>query len=435
MRDMLDKQHRSIAIRALLDSPLRQRSFWFWLVSPLLFFVAAIWSAVAKLRRYRGYAPFPAGQRPLVLCCGNISLGGTGKSPIVRAIARDFLKAGVPVAIVTRGVGAAAEDLVMVGQVCGIPLNRSIEAGAAHAVPADLLGDEAREHLELLRDIASPAFLVFQGRDRAGAIKAFAEILTARSLSPGRGVCLLDDGLQTFLAPRQMNLCVWDPHLLRSAPAWPPPVGPYRETGLRRFGELLLQFEFRLWSRAPAWSELGDLKAAVRDALAHWQSDVDIERDLFVFEEPWAREARVTTESWCFEGPSSSPEATLQRLSSAFASVLILHGIARGEGFSRSVRRHLASDGTVKIHEVALADHGALTTEALSALRTAETLVCTAKDFFRWCDVPRFREAARGKRIVVCGLEVGITRMDGQPCRLSTLIHYQEMMREVSDAP
>jgi tetraacyldisaccharide-1-P 4'-kinase len=432
---MWDKGHSAKSIRHLLDSPWRLRPLWFWILSPLFFLMAALWSGVAKFRRYRGYAPFLAGHRPLVLCCGNVSLGGTGKSPIVRALARDFLSAGFPVAIVTRGVGSASEDLLAVGIVRGSLLPGGTTLAAAHVVLPALLGDEAREHFELVRQAAVDVpLLVVQGRNRAAAIDAFRAFLEGRGVSPGRGVCLLDDGLQTFAAPRQMNLCVWDPHLLRAAPGWTPPVGPYRETGLLRFRDLLTMFDFRIWSRAPGWGELGDFKAVMRESLARWGVEVDVERDLFAFEEPWARAATVDSSGWKWAGAPGSVEESLGSLPSEISSLLLVHGIARGETFSRSVRRHLGANRAKSIHEIVLMDHAALTSETLAAIRASELVVCTAKDFFRWCDNRQFADAALGKRIVVCGVEVGLVRMDGSSCRVSMLINYQSTMREVRDA-
>jgi tetraacyldisaccharide 4'-kinase len=65
--------------------------------------------AVARRnRRYdRGIAPIHRVSVPVV-SVGNLTLGGTGKTPLVEWIARWFRKRGVRVSIVSRGYGAEA---------------------------------------------------------------------------------------------------------------------------------------------------------------------------------------------------------------------------------------------------------------------------------------------------------------------------------------
>ena len=65
-----------------------------------------IWSAVTA-RRIAGAAPLDPGVP--VICIGNVTVGGTGKTPVVRAIARRLADRGVGVHLLSRGYGGRLE--------------------------------------------------------------------------------------------------------------------------------------------------------------------------------------------------------------------------------------------------------------------------------------------------------------------------------------
>src|SRR5476651_2541317 len=59
-------------------------------------------------RRYdQGFAAVERAGVPVV-CVGNLTLGGTGKTPMVKWIARWFVERGLRVVILSRGYGAKA---------------------------------------------------------------------------------------------------------------------------------------------------------------------------------------------------------------------------------------------------------------------------------------------------------------------------------------
>jgi tetraacyldisaccharide 4'-kinase len=67
------------------------------------------WAMRIRNRRYdRGRAPSHMVDVP-VISIGNLTLGGTGKTPMVEWVARYFRQRGVRVSIVSRGYGATAE--------------------------------------------------------------------------------------------------------------------------------------------------------------------------------------------------------------------------------------------------------------------------------------------------------------------------------------
>ncbi len=131
---------------------------------PASFAYGAISDAVLARRLARAQ-PLP---RP-TLSVGNLSAGGTGKSPIVRWIAAQLLQAGCRPVIVTRGY-------------------RRIPGG---------VGDETQEHRDAL-----PSVDVIEGVDRRAAVASF--------LASG-GACdcvVLDDAFQRRDISRELDLVV-----------------------------------------------------------------------------------------------------------------------------------------------------------------------------------------------------------------------------------
>jgi tetraacyldisaccharide 4'-kinase len=121
----------------------------------------------AMRRRNRGY---DVGARPSfsadvpVVSVGNLTLGGTGKTPLVEWIARYFRQHHVRVAIVSRGYGAADgasndESLELQERLPDVPLvqNPDRVAGAATAVEELdcqlIVLDDGFQHRRLRRDL------------------------------------------------------------------------------------------------------------------------------------------------------------------------------------------------------------------------------------------------------------------------------------------
>lgn len=99
-----------------------------------------------------------------VISVGNLTLGGTGKTPMVKWLAKTLQNSGARVAIVSRGYGATAgeqndEALELAQALPGVPheQNRDRVAAAAHAIetfdPRVLLLDDGFQHRRLARDL------------------------------------------------------------------------------------------------------------------------------------------------------------------------------------------------------------------------------------------------------------------------------------------
>jgi tetraacyldisaccharide 4'-kinase len=134
-----------------------------------------------------------------VLVVGNLNVGGSGKTPVVVALAHAFAARGIRCGIVSRGYGGSVE-------------------GTA-AVPAT--GDPARygdEPVLLARETGVP---VVVGRARCAAV---AELLRRH---PDVRLVLADDGLQHLRLERDFELVVLDRNALGNG--WLLPAGPLRE--------------------------------------------------------------------------------------------------------------------------------------------------------------------------------------------------------------
>lgn len=135
-----------------------------------------------------------------VVSVGNITLGGTGKTPLVIALAREFQARGYRVAVLLRGYGSKCRQCLQVG--------------GDHRV-ADV-GDEALEYRQQL-----PEAQVWVGVNR---------IASGRSaIAAGANLLLLDDGLQHWRLARDCDITVLDrTHGLGNGLLFP--AGPLRES-------------------------------------------------------------------------------------------------------------------------------------------------------------------------------------------------------------
>ena len=142
---------------------------------PRLLAPAASLVALATARRVArpGWrAPVP------VLCCGNVTLGGAGKTTVALDLTRRLLARGHRVHVLTRGYG---------GRIAG---PHRVTAGDS----ADLVGDEPL----LLAEVA-PTWV---GGDRAATAQA--------AVNNGAELLVMDDGLQNPTLEKDLSLLVVD---------------------------------------------------------------------------------------------------------------------------------------------------------------------------------------------------------------------------------
>src|SRR5688572_19826066 len=115
-----------------------------------------------------------------VIVVGNLTVGGTGKTPLVAWLASKLAAVGYRVAIVSRGYGGRARGVTRV---------------TVHSRPSEV-GDEP---LLLARRAQAT---VFVGRDRVAAARA--------AVADGADIVLCDDGLQHLALMRDCEIAVID---------------------------------------------------------------------------------------------------------------------------------------------------------------------------------------------------------------------------------
>jgi tetraacyldisaccharide 4'-kinase len=141
----------------------------------------------------------------LVLSVGNLRLGGTGKTPVVIALAEELGRRGRRGAVITRGYGGRRRGPILVSP----------------DTPGG--GDEAR-----LMAARLPAWAVVQARNRRAGLDF------ALRLRPAPEIVLLEDGHQSAGAARHLDLLILDRwqlegDLVRPRTGLTLPWGPYRE--------------------------------------------------------------------------------------------------------------------------------------------------------------------------------------------------------------
>jgi len=119
------------------------------------------WAAAGRRRLYRwGWKRSFAAEVP-VISVGNVTVGGTGKTPLVAWVVGQLAEAGRTPAILTRGykaVGGASDEAEMLTRATGaaVIVNADRVAGAAEAVAggADVLVmDDGFQHVRLRREM------------------------------------------------------------------------------------------------------------------------------------------------------------------------------------------------------------------------------------------------------------------------------------------
>ena len=137
-------------------------------LAPLSVIGAAL--TASRVARPGWRAPVP------VICCGNVTVGGAGKTTLVLDLARRLSGRGVH--ILLRGYGGASRGVHRV----------------APGDPASLVGDEA-----LLLAPVAPTWI---GADRAASARA--------AVAAGAKILLLDDGLQNPTLSKTFSILVID---------------------------------------------------------------------------------------------------------------------------------------------------------------------------------------------------------------------------------
>ncbi|MBN6148884.1 tetraacyldisaccharide 4'-kinase [Xanthomonas sp. AmX2] len=191
-----------------MSGPGRQTpGYWYGPGRPPLYarLLSPIYAAAIALRRAlyrRGWRKRHSVEVPVVVV-GNVTAGGTGKTPLTIALVRQLLEAGWKPGVATRGYGRAQDQR-----------GRWIEA----ATTADLGGDEP---VLIAHKTGVP---VRVDRDRVAAARALVQA--------GCDIVVCDDGLQHYRLQRDIEIEVVDGHR-RYGNGRLLPAGPLREPAAR----------------------------------------------------------------------------------------------------------------------------------------------------------------------------------------------------------
>jgi len=154
----------------------KQRSGTFSLSAMLLAPVAYVWGAVGRTKRY--YATPEVAAVPII-CIGNLTAGGTGKTPLALTLAERLIAAGEAVHFLTRGYGGSEHG----------PLQVDLTRDTAKNV-----GDEPL----LLARLAPTWVAVDRAEGAAAAARAGARVI------------IMDDGFQNPSLHKNFALLVVD---------------------------------------------------------------------------------------------------------------------------------------------------------------------------------------------------------------------------------
>lgn len=168
----------------------------FWLLPLWLLYVpinfANQWIQKRQGRQRRSKVKVP------VIVVGNITVGGTGKTPLITDLANSLQNSGYRVGIVSRGYGGKSQQYPLM-----VTANTSVTE----------CGDEPAL-------LAQRGFVVCVDPDRFRAVQKLVQQVD---------VIISDDGLQHRKMPRDLELVVVDGQRLFGN-GWQLPIGPCRET-------------------------------------------------------------------------------------------------------------------------------------------------------------------------------------------------------------
>jgi tetraacyldisaccharide 4'-kinase len=187
------------AAARVVEGLWESRSPGAWLLAPF----AVVFGIVIRLRRalYRLGILRTTHPGIPVIVVGNITVGGTGKTPVVAWLVDRLVAAGRKPAVVSRGYGGS-------------------QRGAPRVVTADSNAEAAKagdEPVLLARRTGRPVVVC---TDRVRAAERAVEL--------GADVIVADDGLQHYALARDLEIAVVDGER-RFGNGWLLPAGPLRE--------------------------------------------------------------------------------------------------------------------------------------------------------------------------------------------------------------
>lgn len=199
---------------SLLEKAWHNNARWLIFLWPL----SVLFRFAVRLRRRVLYpATRPDSHTAAVVVIGNLSVGGTGKTPFTINLAQQLLARNMKVGVISRGYG---------GHSSSYPLSVNEQT------PVRECGDEA---ILIVTKTSCPMVV---GPDREAALR---QLLAENNID----VVLSDDGLQHYRLHRDVEIAIVDGQRLFSN-GWCLPAGPLREPPAR-----LKQVDFIITNGSP----------------------------------------------------------------------------------------------------------------------------------------------------------------------------------------
>jgi len=309
---------------------------------------AYLWTYRAGIRRR---TRLPA----IVVSVGNLTFGGTGKTPAVIALARALVGSGKRVVILSRGHGGSADG------------PRVVSNGENLLADAREAGDEP-----VMIALSLPGVPVLVGRDRR-----VTGMMACERFSPD--IIVLDDGMQYWQLHRDVEIAVVDA-ARQFGSGFVMPAGDLREPrrGLARAHFILLVGGSALRTlRAPNTPEQGTDVGEHFKVLPYSRLKETLGR--------LAPHAHIHDCARAIGGFVSSVGSTDERLPEKGEKVISFCGIGRPESFERALR-----DAHVDLLDsMVFPDHWSYSPEDLRRIEArraelgAPTVVTTEKDLAR----------------------------------------------------
>ena len=177
-----------------------KKSFWLYLLYPFSLIVSYI--TARRRRKYlKGASETHKSEVPVIVV-GNLTIGGTGKTPLVKYIASELLSLGYKPGLVSRGYGGKFKETLLVSD----------------KTPVKQTGDEA----QILATLNLPFYI---DKSRVRAVKAITD-------NHDCDIIISDDGLQHYKMNRDIEIVVIDGKR-RFGNNLTFPAGPLRESKAR----------------------------------------------------------------------------------------------------------------------------------------------------------------------------------------------------------
>ena len=159
----------------------QRQAAWLWLLLP----VSWLYGLIIMLRRQAYKAGlFSSYRAPIaVMVIGNITVGGSGKTPLIIALVKHLQKRGIKVGVISRGYGGDSSQMPALVHADSLP---------------SIMGDEPC----LIVNTTGAAMAVSPNRKQA--------ITTLLSAHPDLQLIIADDGLQHYALQRDIEWIVVD---------------------------------------------------------------------------------------------------------------------------------------------------------------------------------------------------------------------------------